>query len=118
MYHSQAARHLLTPKVIYVLNYLHSNHRHLLPTYCVWVQLDISSCDTLSFPMVALKILCADAFWFLFGGCWSEAEGGRWCGNFFLGGGGEEGRKGNSLVFEGHFRSMNIPPIKEEGYYA
>lgn len=66
MYHSQAATHLLTPKVIYVLNYLHSNHRHPLPTYCLWVQLDISSCDTLSFPMVALKVLCGDAFWFCF----------------------------------------------------
>jgi hypothetical protein len=36
----------------------------------------------------------------------------------FFWGGGAEGRKGNCIVFEGHCRSMNIPPRKEEGSYA
>jgi len=91
MFRSQAATHLLTGQVIYVLNYLHSNHRHPLSTYCVRVQLDISCCDTLSLPMVALKVLCADAFWFCF---FLVVVGVRlrvvgWCENVFLGGRGE-----------------------------
>jgi hypothetical protein len=59
--------------------------------------------------MVALKVLCADAFWFCF---FLVVVGVRlrvvgWCENvFFLGGGG------------GHFRSMNIPRRKEEGSYS
>jgi hypothetical protein len=68
--------------------------------------------------MDALKVLCADAFWFCF---FLVVVGVRlrvvgWCGNIF--GGQGEVRNGNCLVFGGHFRSMNIPPRKEEGSYA
>ncbi len=59
--------------------------------------------------MVALKVICADAFWFCF---FLLVVGVRlrvvW--ECFGGGGGGGGR--------GHFRSMNIPPRKEEGFYA